>query len=366
MSHCKRICLLIFLLFLAGVLVWAGAVRAAMSPKLLRFEGETMGTAWHVSVISTPQNHISKEKCAEIQTLIEESLKEVDFRMSTWKDFTELSRLNAQKSIETDFPLSPELALVLKSALSISEKTDGAYDVTVGPLVNLWKFGPTRGDDSMPEIPDEAAISDAKSHIGWQSLTVLETPSENSVQYFLRRTKPELYVDLSSIAKGYGTDCASAALEKMGVENYMVEVGGEVRTRGTNRLGKPWRLGISLPVPDSNQLFGAVELNDEALATSGDYRNFKLEGSTRLSHIIDPRTGRPIEHALVSVSVLSQDCMTADAWATALLVLGPEEGVKVAQREHLRVLFLIQDGQKIVPKSVGFPCIPNPYLDKQK
>lgn len=360
-SHCIKTCVLIFLLLVTGVLVWCGAARAAMAPKLERFEGETMGTVWHASVISDPEHPVSREKYAEIQKSLEEALKEVDFRMSTWKNFSELSRINEHNSGSEDFPISPELASVLKKSLEISEKTGGAYDVTVGPLVNLWKFGPTRGDDSMPEIPDENAISEAKKCVGWESLSFLQI---NSSLLALHRDKTGLYIDLSSIAKGYGTDRASEALERLGFENYMVEVGGEVRTRGRNRIGKPWRLGISLPVPDSNRLFGAVELENQALATSGDYRNFRLEGEKRRSHIIDPRTGKPVEHTLVSVSVLAPDCMTADGWATALMVLGPDEGKKIAQREKLQVLFLIQNGQEIISESVGFPIIPNPHLKK--
>lgn len=347
-----------------------------MAPKLAVFEGETMGTVWHVSVVTS--RNLSDAQHQTIQTALEDALKEVDFRMSTWKEFTELSRLNAQEAIDSDFELSPELAFVLERALEVSAKTGGAYDVTVGPLVNLWKFGPTRMDSEMPEIPADEAIAEARNQIGWQNLKIVpkKVPTRKDAAVpesakaavppkALHRTKSGLKIDLSSIAKGYGVDGAVRALKKLGMNRFMVEVGGEVRTCGLNQHEKPWRIGIELPIPDTNQIYGAVELKDQSLATSGDYRNFRLEGEKRRSHIIDPRTGKPVEHALVSVSVLASDCMTADAWATALMVLGPEEGKNAAQREKLQVLFLIQDGQKIRSESVGFPFLPNPHLKGQ-
>jgi len=355
---------LIFFLLLTGILILVGGTCSALAPKLLRFEGESMGTTWHVSVISDGKNPISEEKAQAIQTVLEDALKAVDFRMSTWKEFTELSRINAQETIEEDFELSPEMALVMKKALEISQKTSGAYDVTIGPLVDLWKFGPTRDNPEMPAIPNEEAIAKAKSQTGFQALELI--PSQNSNSVCLSRKKMGLKIDLSSIAKGYGVDCAVEALENMGIKNFMVEVGGEVRTSGTNHLKKPWRLGIELPIPNSNLLFGTTELSGQSLATSGDYRNFKMEGDKRRSHIIDPRTGKPVEHSLVSVSVIAADCMTADAWATAFMVLGPEEGKKIAEMEKIPVLFLIQEGQEIKSLSMGFPITKNPYLKNER
>lgn len=368
MGSKRQIFILLFLLSVTAIFVVLGAVRTHTAPRLVQFEGETMGTVWHVTIKADSNTPIDPPTAEKIQSALEEALKAVDFRMSTWKEFTELSRLNAQTDISEDFPLSPELAFVMAKALEVSRKTSGAYDVTIGPLVNLWKFGPTRGDSEMPEIPSPEAIADAKAQIGWEALEIVSSSPDKKA---LRRTKTGLNVDLSSIAKGYGVDQAVKALETFGFENFMVEVGGEVYARGTNHLEKPWRIGIELPIPDSNLIFGAAELSGkahtgQALATSGDYRNFKLENGRRRSHIIDPRTGYPVEHALVSVSVLAQDCMTADAWATALMVLGPEEGKLTAEREKLQVLFLIQDGQKIRSESVNFPYVPNPHLPKNQ
>lgn len=357
-----RLCFLIFSLVAVGLLVLLGGMRSALAPKLVRFEGETMGTVWRASVIDDGKNPISKEKAQKIQAALEDALKAVDFRMSTWKEFTELSRINAQESIEDDFKLSPEMALVLGKALEISQKTDGAYDVTIGPLVDLWKFGPSRDNPDLPDIPDDDAIQNAKSQMGFKALELIQSAESESV--FLARKKEGLRIDLSSIAKGYGVDCAAETLKKLGFDNFLVEVGGEVRASGTNHMENPWRLGIELPVPGSNLLFGTVELSGNSLATSGDYRNFRMEGNKRRSHLIDPRAGKPVEHSLVSVSVLAPDCMTADAWATAFMVLGPDEGQKIAERERLQVLFLIQEGEEITPLSVGFPVVPNPYLKK--
>ncbi len=359
----RRTVLLISLIIIIGIFMFLDGVRTAAAPKLVKFEGETMGTVWHVTVVSDGENPIATDaRYAEIQAGIEEALKGVDCRMSTWKEFSELSRINAQKSATEDIPLSSEMAFVLARALEISAKTGGAYDVTVGPLVNLWKFGPTRNNAEIPEIPDDVDIASAREFIGWEALELLKDGEKTA----LRRKKEGLQIDLSSIAKGYGVDCVFEALRKFGFTNFMVEVGGEVRSLGVNHMAKPWRIGIELPKPGAEKIFGAVELTDCALATSGDYRNFKLDDGKRRSHIIDPRTGKPVEHALVSVSVLATDCMTADGWATALMVLGPEEGRKIATAEGLKVLFLVQDGETIKPVSVGFECEENPYLRENK
>ncbi|MDO4574639.1 MAG: FAD:protein FMN transferase [Planctomycetia bacterium] len=304
------------------------------------FHGETMGTTWNVSIVTDAELPDSPT----VQKAIEEALRQVDYRMSTWKDFSELSRINQTEDGTEPIPLSPELDFVLKTALDVSAKTDGAYDITVGPLVNLWKFGP---EENVPEIPSDAAIAKARENVGWQNLQRVDGPA-------LKRTQPGLYLDLSSIAKGYGVDVTAKALHDLGITNYMVEVGGETRTCGKNGQGKPWVIGIEAPIPGVQQLFGTVEPQDGALATSGDYRNFRMEGDKRRSHIIDPRTGRPTEHSLVSVSVRASDCMTADAWATALLVLGPVEGVQTAKREKISALFLTREGETLVPTAVDF------------
>ena len=344
---------------LLTVLCWGSVAAWALGGETtLKLHGETMGTTWNVTLVDernaepTPDAALLKTA----QTEIERTLQQVNQEMSTWQTDSELSRLNAMAENTEPVEISAPLARVLNQALEISRKTDGAYDVTVGPLVNLWKFGPRQPGDELPQEPTPEAIAEAKARVDWTALKL----EEKDGVWTLQRTKPGQYVDLSSIAKGYGVDCVAETLEKLGVKRYMVEVGGEVRTAGLNPTGKPWNIGIQTPVPEATQLFATVNLGAEdsarALATSGDYRNFKTLDGKRLSHIIDPRTGRPVEHALVSVSVLAENCMTADGWATALLALGEEEGKRVAEAEHLAVLFLVQDEQEIRPVTVNFPA----------
>ncbi|MDO4571262.1 MAG: FAD:protein FMN transferase [Planctomycetia bacterium] len=339
---------------------WIVCVVLIASPllcaEMTQFSGETMGTQWNASVV-TPKP-LSDEEKEEAQNAVERALKGVDFRMSTWQNFTELSRLN--QSNESENKISTELAKVLRAALAISQKTDGAYDITSGALVNLWKFGPTREDQTLPDFPSDDEIAQAKKKVDFRSLDIIENSDGDLI---IKRQLPGVYIDLSSIAKGYGADCAADGLRELGYSNFMVEVGGEVVARGTNLWGEPWRLGIEKPVPGATSLYGAVELNDCALATSGDYRNFRMNADKRLSHIVDPRTGRPTEHTLVSVSVLADSCMAADGWATALMVLGPEEGQKIAKRENISALFLVQNGDKIESHAVNFPLVPLDRLE---
>lgn len=311
-------------------------------------DGETMGTVWHVT-LAEPKGEISQ---AEVQKKIEESLREIDTRMSTWKEYSELSRINAEEEIDGEISLSPVLTKVLQTALDVAEKSGGAYDITVGPLVNLWRFGPDSEKTAEERLPTDTEIQAAQEKMGYAALKLtVETDGTGK----LRRQKPGLYIDLSSIAKGYGVDRAAEALERLGITSYMVEVGGEVRAAGKNPQNQPWRIGIETPVPGISALYGVVELENAALATSGDYRNFRQEGEKRLSHIIHPRTGRPVEHSLVSVSVLAENCMLADAWATALMVLGAEEGRKVAEKENISALFLLQKGNQIENVAIHFP-----------
>ena len=209
--------------------------------------------------------------------------------------------------------------------------------MTVGPLVNLWGFGPA-GRPGV--VPTDEAVAACRARVGYGLLEVREEPPA------LRKHRADVYVDLSAIAKGFAVDEVARLLEQRGVRGYMVEIGGEVRTRGRKPDGGLWRIGIELPVADSAEIACAVELDGRSLATSGDYRNFFEQQGRRYSHEIDPRTGRPVEHGLVSVSVLADDCMTADAWATALMVLGPESALPTAERYGLDVLCMIrtQDG----------------------
>jgi thiamine biosynthesis lipoprotein len=302
-----------------GALLWRRPV-ADSGDRIQRYGGQTMGTTWSV-LVAGPAD-------ASLGLGIQGVLDEVDGRMSTWKPDSELSRLNSSPDIS---PLSPETLEVLSLSRQVWEQSGGAFDVTVGPLVNAWGFGPSgRG------VPSDEELDELRLHVG-QELLVLGASSAT-------KADPLLYVDLSAIAKGYAVDRVSETLSERGFPDHMVEVGGEIRVAGLKDVDTPWMLAIEAPVAGQRgQVQRQLPSTDLSLATSGDYRNFRLvEGGERVSHTIDPRTGRPIEHDLASVSVIHERCALADAYATAINVLGPEEGLRLAQDLQLEALLIVR------------------------
>ncbi len=293
--------------------------------------GATMGTYYVVKIAA---EGISEERARELQGVIERQLDDVNAKMSTYLDDSEISRFNRHLET-TPFAISDSTFEVMSEALEIGELTGGALDVTVGPLVNAWGFG---AESSAPEL-GEQQIAELLERIGFHRLE-LDADART-----VRKLRPDLYCDLSSIAKGHAVDRVAEALAAEGFSDVWVEVGGEVRASGSNAEGKTWRLGIERPRLEPGMLQRIVPLDDASVATSGDYRNYRERDGVRFSHIIDPRTGWPIRHRLTSVSVVHPRCMVADALATALLVLGPEEGMELARREDLAVLFLLRDGE---------------------
>ncbi len=293
------------------------------------FQGPTMGTRYTVKVVA---EGLVGGRHDEVLALIEERLEEVDGRMSTYLRDSELSRFNAWRE-ESPFPFSAETLEVLTLALEVSRSSGGAFDATVAPLVAAWGFGPS---ERLPAAPSEEELDRLRQHIGYEKLELVAGQG-------LRKLDPAVSCDLNAIAKGYAVDRIAAALLGAGLTDFMVEVGGEVRTAGKNAFGVAWRIGIEAPRQGVRRLHTMVSLSGVALATSGDYRNFYEVDGKRYSHTIDPRTGRPVEHAGASVSVIAEDCAVADAWATALLVLGPEEGYELAVARGMKVLFLIYE-----------------------
>ena len=294
-----------------------------------KLSGPTMGTTWNVTVVAP----LDAEERAELQQIIAGALEAVNASMSTYKADSALSTFNRHQGTgPVDIP--PDLLTVVSEAQRISEWSGGAFDATVGPLVRAWGFGP----DTPGEPPDEATLGELRERVGYAKLTI--DPARST----LAKRQPDVDVDLSAIAKGFGTDQVARALEAAGHDRYMVEVGGEVRARGTNIEGTPWRIGVEKPSSDLGRaVYEVVPLQDLAMATSGDYRNYReTADGKRFSHTIDPRTGRPIEHRLASVTVLHPSCMTADAMATALNVLGPEAGYALAEREKVAAFFLVR------------------------
>lgn len=317
--------------------------QAVATGTILSVGGESMGTYWNVKTVSAPKEWDG----ASLRGKIAETLDSVDAKMSTYRDDSEISRFNALDSTDW-FEVSPETARVVTLALEISRLTDGAFDITVGPLVDLWRFGPNKAP--LTEFPTDEKIAETRSLCGWQNLEARTEPSPA-----LRKSVAGLRIDLSAIAKGYAVDAVTEALLAAGIENVMVDIGGEVRCAGS-KGEKPWTLGIEKPIVSHEaapQIHRFVRPSAQALATSGGGRNFSILGSTRFSHIIDPRTGRPTEMSSPgennaennaakrgSVSVIDPSCAKADALATGLYVLGSTEGKKLADANGWPVLYL--------------------------
>ncbi len=300
------------------------------SRKVYRLEGGTMGTTWHATVIVPGDDPLSE---SEALAGIQQNLDAVNASMSTYRKDSEISRFNEAPENQW-FDVSADFYTVLTAALQIGNASGGAYDVTVGPLVNLWGFGP--GPD-VEEPPSAERIAEVKQRVGQDKLEV------DPQQHRLRKTD-EVYLDFSSIAKGFAVDKAADWLEAQGVGNYLLEVGGEMRLAGKSPRGDDWRVAVELPDSDHFGVAREIRPGTTGVATSGDYRNFFEVNGVRYSHSIDPRTGYPVEHELVSVSVVHPSTMMADAWATALTVLGPEKAWSVAQAQGLAVYFIQRDG----------------------
>lgn len=289
-----------------------------------------MGTLWHVTIVAPPAALQRDVVAAGVAA----ALAEVDRDMSTFKSDSDVSRFN--RAVPNEWvPVSAATAEVVAKALEVHALSDGAFDITVAPLVDLWGFG--AGPGSSTRLPGEDEIAAAASRVGSKELGVrFDDPA--LIKYADRA------IDLSGIAKGYGVDRAASWLEAQGIANYLVEVGGEVRAAGRNPEGQAWRIGIEAPVLQGGSAVAAVALEQRSLATSGDYRNYFEVDGRRYSHTIDPATARPITHGLASVTVIAEDCMSADAFATAIDVLGPEKGLALANRLGLPVYLIVHSG----------------------
>ncbi|GAA0420957.1 FAD:protein FMN transferase [Cocleimonas flava] len=289
-----------------------------------------MGTSYHITLITTQKN---QDKQSALQLDIDNLLKDINHKMSTYQSDSEISQFNANPSLEW-IPISQDFYDVVDSALLISNLSRGYFDITISPLVNLWGFGPKIKINT----PKNDDIKEAMSHIGYQKLgTQKETNS-------LKKTDPLLTIDLSSIAKGYAVDKVSDYLSSKSIANHLVEIGGEVKAKGKNLSNKKWRIAIENPDADSRAVNSLLELDNTAVATSGDYRNYYVENNERQSHIIDPKTGYPIKHKLASVTVVNPSTMLADAWATTLMVLGEAKGKELVIEQGLSVQMIIRNG----------------------
>lgn len=321
------------LLLLTAILV---CLTACGKPtETVTLQGETMGTTYTVKYLSDGLN-ISPET---MKTQIDETLKEVNRQMSTYDPKSEISRFNQMRKAHHPLPISADFAHVTAEAIRLNQLTQGALDVTVGPLVNLWGFGP---DKSITYPPSQAEIDQTVRSIGIDKIILQKT----NTQATLAKTYPDVYLDLSAIAKGFGVDKVAQHLEQSGVRNYLVEIGGELHGKGKNAAGEAWRIGIEQPnIIQGSKTQIVVPLDNQSLATSGDYRNFRMDASgKRLSHIIDPQAHTPISHKLASISVIADNATTADGLSTGLFVLGEEKALALAEQHGLAVFLIVYDG----------------------
>ncbi len=310
---------MLFVLVVASVALYTSSGNGGAATSII--DGPTMGTRYRV-VVAGP---VADRKA--LRATVEGKLDRVVALMSTYEPSSELSRFNASESLEP-FAVTEETREVLAIAREVASRSGGAFDATVGPLVNAYGFGP----DGRPEAPpSDAEINEILTYVGsdrWQ----LEGAR-------VRKMHPKVRIDLSAVAKGYAVDQVAEALTEAGYDDFLVEVGGEVRVRGTKAGGEPFRVGIEEPKEDSRKVYAALELRDASLATSGNYRTFYVEDGVRYVHTIDPKSGKPVAHRLLSASVLHESCARADAWATALMAAG-DRAWELARENDLDVLLL--------------------------
>lgn len=312
--------------FLAFFYVLLTAACAEKNPELAVLNGKTMGTTYNIKIILEPEQDFDS---AAVQSAVEFELARINSVMSTYLDDSELSRFN-RTHVGDLFASSPELCRIIQVSDSISEQSGGSFDITVGPLVNLWGFGPNKGILS----PSGRDIEEALAKVGYQALDI------DCAALELKKSK-DIYVDLSAIAKGYATSELGKLLARQGYVDYMVEIGGELSVAGRNQSGTPWRIAIEKPIAGraAQQI---LSLTDVSVATSGEYRNFVEVDGRKLSHTIDPKTGRSIFHSLASVTVVSESGELADGWATALNVLGDEKGYALANSLGIAAYFIVR------------------------
>ena len=296
-----------------------------------KITGPTMGTSYHITLYPAEGKTLDSKV---LQTKIDKSLVRINQQMSTWIEDSEISNFNNSQSTEW-FPVSPEFLKVTQAAQTISQLSDGAFDITLGPLITLWGFG----KDFKNNNPSDEAILEAKKSVGYQNLEVRENPPA------LRKSIPALRINLSAIAKGYAVDAIADELAASGISDYLVEIGGEIRASGRKINGSLWRIAIEKPSTKERAIQRGLVLEDIGVATSGSYRNYFERDGKRYSHTINAVTGKPITHQLASISVLHKSAMMADGFATAIMVLGEEKGKQFIEENGLLGYTITRSGE---------------------
>ncbi len=339
MRSCDRIILL------ASAALWLGCDRpdnVGQRFNTFQFAGRTMGTTYGIKGWFQESPGSKLPNRATLQQQVDRLLGRMNAQMSTYLPDSELSQFNAAPAGQW-FSVSPETAFVVAEAIKYHKLTNGALDVTIGPLLRLWGFGTqTGGRSPPPHPPDQERLRAVLQYVGCGHLQVRADPPA------LQKDVEGVEIDLSSLAKGYAVDQVVALLRHQGVAGMMVEIGGEVRTAGHRPDETAWRIGIENPMPYGRKVVHVVRLRDNALATSGDYRNFQQSHGETFSHIIDPRTGQSLPTQGASVTVCGTSCLEADALATALLVMGAERGLVWCEQNSVAALFLTLKAGKVV------------------
>ena len=330
--------ILSFLTLLASSLLLAGCDLLAEQTDQYVLRGNTMGTSYTIKALHA-RGKIDEEA---LYTDIKATLDEANDKLNNWTDDSEISRFNASPSTNWQ-EISPTFHEVLSEAQQIHAESGGRFDITLSPLIDMWGFGP----DDNKNPPTDVEINAALANVGQRNL--LEMRSDPPA---IRKKRGPVSVNLGAIAKGYSADLIAHTLEKHGISDYLVEIGGDLFARGVNEQGVPWRVGIEKPSETGRAVQIIVSLKDMGMATSGDYRNYFLDDNgQRMSHIIDPVTGRPVTHSLASVTVLAPNGMRADGLATALLVLGPKKGMALANERNIAAYFIMRENGGFVAKS---------------
>ena len=305
-----------------------GCHQGESSDRLL-LSGQTMGTTWSLNMVPGSSGTDS----ALLKQRLQARLDQINGLMSTYDPESELSRFNTLASTDW-YPVSEDTARVIEVSQEISALSDGAFDISIGPLVELWGFGAA---ERRAKIPTEGQIKENLARVGYKNIQLRRGPTA------IRKQIPELQIDLSAVAKGYAVDALAKILEQQGIDNYLLEIGGELQISGHRGDDSPWQIAIERPLEEVRDVAAIFPLTNTALATSGNYRNFYVEDGQRYSHTIDPVSGKPIRHKLASVTVLARTCARADALATTLMVLGEEKGRPFCEKNQIAAYFLIHD-----------------------
>jgi thiamine biosynthesis lipoprotein len=315
------------------LLILTYGCQLGKADETIRFSGLTMGTTW--SVVMRP--NAEGTDALALKRLMQKRLDQINRLMSTYDPDSEVSRFNNQTGSDW-FAISEETMQVIDLSQEISRLTDGAFDISVGPLVELWGFGAKERGDT---IPTDEQVAKTLARVGYEHIRLRQEPTAISKEI------ADLQIDLSAIAKGYAVDILAEMLTQHGIRNYLVEIGGELQVSGHRGDGVSWQIAIEKPLEDAREVSTVIPLSDIALATSGNYRNFYLENGQRYAHTLDPVSGRPIRHKLASVTVLDPTCARADALATALMVMGEEKGRLFCEKNRIAAYFLIHEKESI-------------------